>query len=447
MSVPLAVDNDGSTVEAGASLRRAARQPRLFIDPERWARGAINAYKVEQLPAGTTRELVDVFASDRALSLGLLHLPPGPVPTTVAVFMHPRENQTRQYLTPYLLSAGYAVWGQTSRALHNDTDMVHEEVLLDTAAGLRLLKERGFEKIVLIGSSGGTSLLSYYQVQAALAPSERVREAPHGASTGFAQEDMPAADFFVALAPHSGEGVIMLNMLDAAIVEESNPVAIDPDLDMFNPANGYQPFPEPSKYAPEWLAAYREHQRTRCRRIDVLARSMLADYDDARSAVDPDRLGSPMARRALITPFMSVYGTVANPAHLDPTIHPNHRSPGSIFSPGHPLRGSYGPTALGRVVTARAWLSTWSGLSARAEWALAAEHLRVPSLVVLPLGDTDAYPDEQREVFDRIPTADKAFVTLDHAHHYLKLLPGSPVQYDPRERAGTIITRWLGERI
>jgi pimeloyl-ACP methyl ester carboxylesterase len=350
-------------------------------------------------------------------------------------------------MSPALLAAGYAVWGQTSRALNNDTDMVHEEVVLDTAAGIRMLKERGFEKIVLIGSSGGTSLLAYYQWQASLPPEERLTHGPHGEPTRFATEEMPPADFYVALAPHAGEGVFLLNMLDPAVVDESNPTAIDPELDMFNPANGYQPFPEPSKYDTDWLATYRAGQRARARRIDVIARTLIADNQEAKQAADLQQLGSPTARRALMSPYLTIYGTVANPAHTDPTIHPNHRMPGSIFSFGHPLRGSYGPQSLGRLLTARAWLSTWSGLSAQAEWTHAAEHIDVPTLVVLPLGDTDAYPEEQEEIFSRVPAADKTLTTLDHAHHYLFLLPGAPVDYNPRAKAGQIITQWLDERV
>ena len=422
-------------------------QPKLFVDTERAVRGNINAYQLDQLPAGTEREFVDILASDRAFSWGLLHTPPGPRPTTVAVFMHPRENQTRQYLSPYLLHAGIAVWGQTSRALNNDSDMVHEEVVRDTAAGMRFLRERGFERIVLIGSSGGTSLLSYYQWQASLAPEQRTTHGPHGEPTGFATEDMPAADFFIALAPHAGEGIIMQNMLDPAIVSEATPTAVDPELDMFNPANGYQPFPQPSKYDAKWLETYRDAQRARVRRIDVIARTLIADYEAARQIADIEDLGSPTARRALMNPYMTIYGTVANPAHTDPTISPNDRMPGSIFSGGHPLRNGYGPLALGRLLTARAWLSTWSGLSAQAEWTHAAEHITVPTLVVAPLGDTDAYPDEQKEIFSRIPSSDKQFESLEYAHHYLFLLPNAPVDYNPRQRAGEIVTTWLRDRL
>ena len=425
----------------------AVPPPELFVAGERAVRGRINAYLPAQLPEGAQREFIDVVASDGAFSWGLLHLPAGPRPSTVAMVMHPRENQSRQYLTPYLLDAGIAVWGQTSRALNNDTDMAHEEVLRDVAAGVRMLRQRGFEQIVLIGSSGGTSLLSYYQWQASLPPHERITHGPHGEPTRFAEEEMPPADFFIAVAPHAGEGMILMNMLDPAIADEANPTAVDPELDLFNPDNGYRPFPEPSKFDPDWVAGYRAAQRARVRRIDVIARSMLADYADARAAADVERLDRPIARRALMSPYMSVYGTVANPAHLDPSIDPNHRLVGTIFSHGHPLRGNYGPHALGRLLTARAWLSTWSGLSARAEWTHAAEHITVPTLVVLPLGDTDAHPEEQREIFSRVPAADKTFTTLDHTHHYLLLLPGAPVDFNPRERAGDIVTAWLRERL
>ena len=44
---------------------------------------------------------------------------------------------------------------------------IHEDVLLDLAAAIKWLKEeRGFTQIVLLGHSGGGSLMAYYQSQA-----------------------------------------------------------------------------------------------------------------------------------------------------------------------------------------------------------------------------------------------------------------------------------------
>ena len=62
--------------------------------------------------------------------------------------------------------------------LNNDTDMVHERLLFDIAAGMRWLREQRFERVVLLGNSGGGSLLGFYESQASRAPR---REAPRAA--------------------------------------------------------------------------------------------------------------------------------------------------------------------------------------------------------------------------------------------------------------------------
>ncbi|KXX55888.1 alpha/beta hydrolase family protein [Rhodococcus sp. LB1] len=425
----------------------ASNRPQLFVDSERSVFGTVNSYSPEQLPHGSQRNFVEIVASDGAFSWGLLHLPPGPRPKTVVIAMHPRVNQSRQYLAPSLLEAGYAMWCQTTRALNNDSDMVHEELLRDVAAGMRMLRERGFETIVFLGASGGASLLSFYQWQASLQAHERIETAPHGDPTGFADEEMPTGDLFVGVAPHAGEGMILQDLIDPAIVDEAHPTAVDPALDMFNPANGYRPFPEESKYDPEWVDEYRRAQRARVARIDVIARAMLADYRDAREAARLDALGVPMARRALMSPFMNIFGTSANPGHLDLSINPNHRTVGGLLSSAHPLRDSYGPGGFARLLSARAWLSTWSGQSANAEWSHAAEHLHIPTLVVFPMGDVaECAPQIGEEIFTRIPATDKTWVPLDYAHHYLLLHRHSPVFYDPRAKAGEVITAWLDDR-
>jgi hypothetical protein len=229
------------------------------IGPGRRIPGRFNAYAPEQLPPDARRTPIDVIATDGALSIGILHEPARPT-DVCAVFMHPRTQQTRPYLAPALLEAGYAVWGQHSRYVNNDTDMTHEEVLLDVAAGMRMLRERGYERLVLIGNSGGGSLLSGYQWQAALPPHERWTTDPAGEPIDLASEDMPTGELFVALAAHQGEGLVLLDELDAAIVDERDPTLVDPALDLFSAANGYRPFPEPSSYDPAWVARYRAAQ-------------------------------------------------------------------------------------------------------------------------------------------------------------------------------------------
>lgn len=423
------------------------QEPELFVTPDRRIPKAFNAYDPVLLPVGTTREPIDVTAGDGAFSLGILHLPPALRGSMCAMFMHPRTQQTRPYLAPYLLDAGIAVWGQHSRHVNNDTDMTHEEVLLDVAAGMRMLRSRGFKQIALIGNSGGGSLLGAYQWQATTAPEDRMATDPSGEPTGFAAEDMPPADLFVALAAHQGEGLVLLDALDAAIVDEHDPVAVDPDLDIFSAANGYRPFPQESRYDPAFVDRYRAAQRARCARIDALARTALADHADARASSDPFDLTTPWARRATALPYLVVYGTCANPANLDLSIDPSDRPVGSLFANGNPFSGNSAPGGLARIVTPRAWLSTWSGLASRCELTYAIEHLDVPTLFVYPEADEVIFPRSQEDLLARCPADDLEMARLPHALHYLGLAPGAPDPYDPRAAAGEIVAEWLTARL
>jgi len=72
---------------------------------------------------------------------------------------------SRHYLIPFIVDAGCAAFGQESRSPNNDSMATHEALLVDIAAATRYLRERGYEKIVYLGYSGGGSVYSLYQAQ------------------------------------------------------------------------------------------------------------------------------------------------------------------------------------------------------------------------------------------------------------------------------------------
>jgi hypothetical protein len=89
------------------------------------------------LPQGTIIEPVVFTSADGALSRGLFYRPAGRRPRVGVHLMHPRTDQSLNYNVPPLVQAGYAVVGRAGRAVNNDVDTVHEEILLVTDSGSR----------------------------------------------------------------------------------------------------------------------------------------------------------------------------------------------------------------------------------------------------------------------------------------------------------------------
>src|SRR5262249_6513449 len=189
------------------------------------------------------------------------------------------------------------------------------------------------------------------------------------------QTELPPADGLVLLAAHLGEGRFLLDRLDPSVVDESDPVAIDPHLDMYDPRNGYRPMQEgPSSYAAEVLTEFRAGQRARCRRLDARA---LEWCEEARwhrrrlgVAEEVARLSAPerarLARLALQRRYFLIYRTLADPRYLDLTLDPSQRPLGSIFSFGRdPVVGNYGE-GLAPPLRPGGWLSPRAGVASNA---------------------------------------------------------------------------------
>jgi alpha-beta hydrolase superfamily lysophospholipase len=334
---------------------------------------------------------------------GVLWTPPAGTPwKTAVVLTHPRGDFSVHYACPLLAAAGYAVLGFSTRYLNNDTDCDHEACVTDVEAVVTEMRRRGAEAVVLLGNSGGGSLM-------ALAQSRR-----------------RLGDGWIGIAAHPGEGVFMLQVIDPSVADESDPHAVVAELDMYDPANGWRPWPEPCRYDPDWLARYREAQRARVARLDSIAKASLAEARDARGRLrDIDREGDPGAwrywrQRAVHTRYMVIYRTLADPAYLDLRIDSDERPMGSLFAFPDPLDANYGRGGLARTMTARGWLSTWSGLSSPAKLADTMPDVKVPTLIVHPTGDTEIRVRQALEIRDAAGSDDVTYEALAGAPHYLE---------------------------
>jgi hypothetical protein len=402
------------------------------------------------LDPAVRRELTDHAAADGFPLTGILYRPPRRDPDVVVLAMHPRADFTRHYLAPQLTAAGYAFMGSTTRYLNHDADALHERLVVEVGGTIVWLRERGFRTVVLLANSGGGSLFALYLQQAARAPERRTTQAPSGDRIPLDRIDLPGADGLVLLAAHPGEGAFLLERLDPSVVDEADPLATDPRLDMYDARNGYRPMGEgPSRYAPDFLAEFRAAQRARCERLDRTARARLDEAAGARRRLGtaPAAERAALARAAAQRPYLLIHRTLADPRYLDPTLDPSERPLGSIFSFGRdPIVGNYGE-GLARAMTARGWLSTWSGLSSHAALERTLPEVTVPTLTVCAMADMDIYPSECWRAF-AASGDDKAYVELSHASHYLYPVgpEGAKLRHPQDRVADETIVPWLRER-
>ena len=133
-----------------------------------------------------------------------------------------------------------------------------------------------------------------------------------------------------------------------------------------------------------------------------------------------------------------MYRTLADPAHLDPTIEPDDRPLGSIFAAPRPPRCQL------RVWRARPHhdgpgrLSTWSGLSSGAAMESTLPVVTLPTLMIHATADTEIRLSQARAVRDASGATDLTYTELRDAPHYLD---------GHRREALDLVADWLRTRV
>jgi hypothetical protein len=395
---------------------------------------------------GYATERVRLEAADGGKSEGFLYRKGGE--TLVVCIMHPRGDFNAHYVLPALTAAGYAVFGQRSRYFNHDTGCVHEICALDAGAAVTALRARGFEKVILMGNSGGGSLFALYQAQATLHPPHRLSVTSAGDAYDLNGLDLPPADGLVLLAAHPGEGKYLLGAIDPSVMDEDDPLSCDPSLDMYNPENGFRPLSASSHYDPDFLRRYRHAQRERVARLDGIARNIISKrrgWQQRAAAPNfptlPASEQQAIVRGARQSRFMTIYRTEADPRFCDISIQPSPRQTGSLLGP-RPDLTNYQIGGFGAVMTPEAWLSTWSGISSHGSTVDNLKTVDVPLHIIRFKGDCCVYREDVEEMMSQASSSDKTLTELD-GDHYGILSNGS---LTGREQAGADLVGWLQRR-
>lgn len=402
--------------------------------------GAGRYIESAQVPANTVTSVHELDTHDGAKVTGVLRTVPGA--DTVVSLMHPRQDLTHHVLVPELLARGFAVWTQGTRSVNNDIALVHEQALLDVAAGQVFLRDRDFDHGVTLGHSGGGTLFAFYHQQAGLPAAQRLTRTPAGRPVDIGGADLPRPRAAIFMAPHPGQGALLLRSIDPSVSDESDPLSVTAELNPFSPANGYAEPPESSSYSTDFVNTYRSAQRDRIARLDEIARARCSAAGAARRRYKTS--GDVADRRASLAPrVLTVYRTDADLRFTDLSLSANERPYGSLFG-RRPDLTNYGLVGFGRLSTPDAWLSTWSALSTNADFVRCAPGVRVPTLFIELTGDQACFPEDAAAMFGALGASDKTSVRVAGTHFGGPIAPGAPTG---SSLAAAEIGTWLANHL
>ena len=342
---------------------------------------------------------------------GIYHTPAGLRPRTAFIATHYNVDFSEHYLAPYLAERGYGFLGWNTRFRGAEAYFLLDHALAEIGVGVRwLLEHAGVQRVILIGNSGGGSLMAAYQSQA-VAPNV----IPSSSRAADAIAALPPGDAYVALAAHPGRPEVLTAWMDPSVVDEADPLSVDPALDPYDPANG-PPFDE------QFQQRYRAAQRARNQRITDQAKEQLATLAGTRAS---DRL-------------IQTFRTWADLRMIDPAIEPSQRPPHSCYR-GDPLAANYGVFGIGVQSTLRTWLSMWSLETSQCGAAAHLANVSVPSLVVHANADSGVYESDARAIHARLASTDRSLVFLTGNHYFTE--PAGA-----RDQLADLVAAWAAAR-
>lgn len=349
---------------------------------------------------------------------GMLLRPKGLSSKTLIILMHPSSTLHLLPVPQAFARSGMHVLCAGSRYPKNDTALIMEKVVLDLGAYIRHAKEVwGYEKIILLGWSGGGSLSLLYQSQA---ETPTIVDTPAGDPVDIVGAKLIPADAVVFQSAHAGRALHLAEVIDPSVRDEANPDDRDVELDIYDPRNPNQP-----PYTAEYIARYRAAQRARIHKITSWVKDTLEDLKSR---------GTGELERGFV-----VHRTWADLRFLDPSLDPNDREPGGKLL-GDPETVNSGPIGLARFSTLRAWLSQWSPEDSRANGFECAARMNAPLLVIEGSADDGVPQPDSRRIFESAASEDKEMHVIKGATHYYANQPEQIAE------ATSLVRTWLEAR-
>jgi pimeloyl-ACP methyl ester carboxylesterase len=314
----------------------------------------------------------------------------------------------------------------------DDTD----KLMLNVKSGVAYLRHLdGVRKVVLFGHSGGGEMMAAYQNIAE--NGARICQGPEKlVKCSESLDGMPAADGIMLIDAVLGAPVTTLISLDPAVIDEEGGKALNPELDIYNPKNGFNP--AGSTYSAEFKTRFFARQGERMNQLIAKALDRLAKieagngrYTDDEPFIIPGAYG---LQNKLNSEDLSLQAHTRN---AWPLMHADGSVTTEIIHSVRVPRGASSPTpSLARgatMTTVRRFLNTFairttagygydasaiSGIDYKSSYADEVDSIEGIARPLLQMGMTGSYEFFASEIArDHAKSADKTLVYVEGALH------------------------------
>lgn len=187
------------------------------------------------------------------------------------IVMHSDADYLGHSAGPKLSERGYTVL--CANVAQSDSNM--ETKILNLKTSVKYLHAYpGIEKVILLGHSGGATLMTAYQT---IAENGVKSVQDKMVKISNAVDNLPAADGVMLLDANWGNGPMMLFSLDPAVNQEGKGVNLNPEYDIFNIKNGYSK--DGAKYNEEFKKNYFKAQGNRFNSLIKQAQDTIIKLD------------------------------------------------------------------------------------------------------------------------------------------------------------------------
>ena len=189
---------------------------------------------------------------------GVLYMPveAGEKSRTGIVLMHSDGDYYGFLPAPELAKRGYTVFASN---VERSCEMLDKKIL-DLKEAVRFIKSLPHvKKTVLLGHSGGATLISAYQsiAENGVSVFQDDKKIIKLSDIG----ELPKADAVLLLDSNWGNGVMTLLSLEPAVSDNSSSRNLKPEYDLFAEENGFDP--EGAEYSGEFIRNYQKAQEKR----------------------------------------------------------------------------------------------------------------------------------------------------------------------------------------